>query len=89
MSSFETCSCSLCNKFYTYIYHHIVVLDKYIHSNLVYSITPLKRSAQLMLFWEVFVIFLGIIQNTELRSVDKILNPFGVISQSMYKRNVF
>ena len=27
---------SLCNKFYTYPYHHIVVLDKYIHSNLVY-----------------------------------------------------
>ena len=36
MSSVETCSCSLCNKLYTYIYHHIVVLDKYIHSNLVY-----------------------------------------------------
>jgi len=32
----ETCSCSLCNKLYTYLYHHIVVLDKYIHSNLVY-----------------------------------------------------
>ena len=27
--------CSLCNKFYTYLYHHIVVLDKYIHSSLV------------------------------------------------------
>jgi len=36
MKSAETCSCSLCNKFYTYLYHHIVVLDKYIHSNLVY-----------------------------------------------------
>ena len=34
--SAETCSCSLCSKFYTYLYHHIVVLDKYIHSNLVY-----------------------------------------------------
>jgi len=33
--SAETCSCSLCNKFYTYLYHHIAVLDKYIHSNLV------------------------------------------------------
>ena len=32
----ETWSCSLCNKLYTYLYHHIVVLDKYIHSNLVY-----------------------------------------------------
>ena len=32
----ETCSCSLCNKFYTYLYHHIAVLDKYIHSSLVY-----------------------------------------------------
>jgi len=31
----ETCSCSLCNKFYTYLYHHIVVLDKYIHSSLL------------------------------------------------------
>jgi len=30
----ETCSFSLCNKFYTYLYHHIVALDKYIHSNL-------------------------------------------------------
>ena len=27
MKSAETCSCSLCNKFYTYLYHHIVVLD--------------------------------------------------------------
>ena len=26
----------LCDKLYTYLYHHIVVLDKYIHSNLVY-----------------------------------------------------
>jgi len=36
MKSAETCSYSLCNKLYTYLYHHIVVLDKYIHSNLVY-----------------------------------------------------
>jgi len=36
MKSAETCSCSLCNKLYTYLYHHIVVLDKYIHSILVY-----------------------------------------------------
>jgi len=36
MKSAGTCSCSLCNKFYTYLYRHIVVLDKYIHSNLVY-----------------------------------------------------
>jgi len=36
MKSAETCSCSLCNKLYTYLYHHIVVLDKFIHSNLVY-----------------------------------------------------
>ena len=36
MKSAETCSCSLCNKLYTYLYHHIVVLDKYIHSSLVY-----------------------------------------------------
>ena len=28
-------SSSLCNKLYTYLYHHIVVLDKYIHSILV------------------------------------------------------
>ena len=35
MKSVETCS-NLCNKLYTYLYHHIVVLDKYIHSNLVY-----------------------------------------------------
>ena len=25
------------NKFNTYVYYHIVVLDKYIHSNLVYQ----------------------------------------------------
>ena len=25
----------LCYRFYTYLYHHLVVLDKYIHSNLV------------------------------------------------------
>jgi len=31
----ETYSCSLCNKLYTYLYHHIVVLDKYTHSILV------------------------------------------------------
>jgi len=37
MKRAETCSCSLCNKLYTYLYHHIVVLDKYIHSNLVYN----------------------------------------------------
>jgi len=36
MKSAETCSCSLYNKLYTYLYHHIVVLDMYIHSNLVY-----------------------------------------------------
>ena len=36
MKSAETCSCSLCNKCYTYLYHHIVVLDKYIQCNLVY-----------------------------------------------------
>jgi len=29
-------SCSLCNKLHTYLYHHTVVLDKYIHSNLFY-----------------------------------------------------
>jgi len=32
----ETCSWSLCNKFYTYLYRHIVVLDKYTQSNLIY-----------------------------------------------------
>jgi len=31
MKSAETCSCSLCNKLYTYLYHHTVVLDKYYH----------------------------------------------------------
>jgi hypothetical protein len=36
MKSAETCSCYLCNKLYTYLYHHIVMLYKYIHSNLVY-----------------------------------------------------
>ena len=36
MKRAKTCSCSLCNKFYTYLCHHIVVLGKYIHSNLVY-----------------------------------------------------
>ena len=36
MKGAETCSCSLCNKLYTYLYHHIDVLDKYVHSNLVY-----------------------------------------------------
>ena len=32
MKRAETCSCSLGNKLYTYLYHHIVVLDKYISS---------------------------------------------------------
>jgi len=36
MKRAETCSCSLCNKLYTYLNYRIVVLDKYIHSNLVY-----------------------------------------------------
>ena len=36
MKSAETCSCSLYNKLYTYLYHYIVVLDKYTNSNLVY-----------------------------------------------------
>jgi len=27
MKRTETCSCYLCNKFYTYLYHHIVVSD--------------------------------------------------------------
>ena len=36
MKRAETYSCSLCNKFYTYLYHHIVVLDKYMHSNVLY-----------------------------------------------------
>ena len=32
----ETCNCSLCNKFYIYLYHHLAVLGKQVHSNLVY-----------------------------------------------------
>ena len=40
MKRAETCSCSLCNKFYTYLYHHIVVLDKYTHCNQVYYDEP-------------------------------------------------
>jgi len=36
MKRAETCGCSLCNKFYTCLYHHIVVSDKYTHSSLVY-----------------------------------------------------
>jgi len=36
MSNAETFSCSLYNKLYTYLYHHIVVLDKYIHYNVVH-----------------------------------------------------
>jgi len=39
MKRAETCSCSLYNKLYTYLYHHVVVLDKYVHSNLVYCLT--------------------------------------------------
>jgi len=31
----EECSCSLCSKFYTYLYHHIVVLDS------TYMYTPI------------------------------------------------
>ena len=27
MESADTCSCSLCNKFYTYLYHHTVLSD--------------------------------------------------------------
>jgi len=34
MKRAETCSFYVIN--YTYLYHHIVVLDKYTHSNLVY-----------------------------------------------------
>jgi len=34
MKRTETYS-SLCNKLHTYLYHHIIVLDKYIHSSLV------------------------------------------------------
>jgi len=30
MKSAETCSCSLCNKLYTYLHHHVFVLDKYV-----------------------------------------------------------
>jgi len=36
MKRAETCICSLCNQLYTYLYHHIVVLDKYIQSILVH-----------------------------------------------------
>jgi len=36
MKRAETCSCSLCNKFYTSLYHQIFVLDKYTNCNLVY-----------------------------------------------------
>jgi len=42
MKSAETCS-SLCNKLYTYLYHHIVVLDKYIHSNLVAQLSNVMK----------------------------------------------
>jgi len=36
MKRAQKCSYSLCNKLYTYLYHHIFVLDKYIHSSVVY-----------------------------------------------------
>ena len=36
VSSAETCSCSLFNKFYTYLYHQKKSCVRYIHSNLVY-----------------------------------------------------
>ena len=35
MKRAETCSCSYVIN-YTYLYHHIVLLDRYTHSNLVY-----------------------------------------------------
>jgi hypothetical protein len=38
----ETCSCSLYNKLYAYFYHHIVVLDKYLHSYLVVWLSALR-----------------------------------------------
>jgi len=37
MKRAETCSCSLCNKLYTYLYNHIVVLDKYIQCSLTWN----------------------------------------------------
>jgi len=52
MKRAETCSYSLCNKFYTYLYHHIIVLDKYIHSNLVYCLScflPIAFSFRMVL----------------------------------------
>jgi len=36
MKRAETCSCSSYVINYTYLYHRIVVSDKYTHSNLVY-----------------------------------------------------
>ena len=47
MERAETCSCSLCNKLYTYLYHHIVVLHKYMHSNLLVNYFPLYNAITL------------------------------------------
>jgi len=56
MKRAETCSFSLCNKFYTHLYHHVVVLDKYIHSNLVYYVTlpDLRHLAMVLVKVEYF-----------------------------------
>jgi len=48
MKSAETCSCSLCNKFYTYLYRHIFMLDKYIHSSLVWDTEVVRGDEQLL-----------------------------------------
>ena len=55
MKSAETCGRPLCNKLYTYLYHHIVVLDKYIQSSLVYykhngDDEPYERSVSFDIF---------------------------------------
>jgi len=68
MKRAETCSCSLRNKLYTYLYHHIVVLDKYIHSILVENSEFCKQAKYILLSITTFYIICYICGNqVELR----------------------
>jgi len=51
MKSAETCSCSLCNKFYTYLYHHIVVLVHTLQSSLIINTAGMTNRTTLGVLW--------------------------------------
>jgi len=64
MKSAETCGRPLCNKLYTYLYHHIVVSDKYIQSSLVYykhngDDEPYDSFSENLSIWEIMWKYIG------------------------------